>query len=235
MHFYIFGIDCAIVLMGKTIKILFLSLLVVAASSYDVRAEFPVKSYTDYQKQLTVPGSFRGPGPNVKLIPAMFFWNTLGLEFEIPMGLLSFGAVGMYKFNERYGDIQNLKFRPEDYQKSGFRAEVFARYYYRGEAPVGLFAEGKIFYNNIIYFDGNPMPYTLYNRWKDLNGLREPSEVYTPQPFGLGIATGIQVQVVPNIIIANLKAGLDINQDSPENGEKVFLSIYLQPSIGITF
>ncbi len=180
------------------------------------------------------PGSFSGAGPNVKLIPSLY-WNTAGLEFEIPKGLLSFGVVGMYKFNERFGNDKNFKVRPEDYQKDGFRAEVFARYYYRGEAPVGIYVEGKMFYNTIIYFDGNPMPFTLYNRWKELDGLRAPTEIKKPSPLGIGIGTGIQVQVVPNSIIANLKVGMDLNQDNADNNKKVFLTLYLQPSIGISF
>ena len=79
------------------------------------------------------------------------------------------------------------------------------------------------------------MPYTLYNRWKELDGLRAPTEIKKPNPFGIGAATGIQVMVVPSIIIANLKVGMDLNQDNTENDNKLFLSIYLQPSIGINF
>lgn len=210
-----------------------LSLLLILSSTH-THAGDPVGLKSQEIVSMKVPGSFRGAGPNLKLLPAIY-WNTVGLEFEVPAGLWSFGVMGMYKFNERFGNDKNFKVRPEDYQKSGFRAEVFGRYWYRGEAPAGLFVEGKVFYNTIIYFDGNPMPYTLYNRWKELDGLRAPTEISKPSPFGLGIATGIQIYVIQGVLVANIKGGLDLNQDNADNGNKVFLSLYLQPSIGISF
>lgn len=222
-------------MLSKTRKTYFILLLIPLFFCTNAKAETPT-SVMKLQKpvMLNVPGSFRGPGPNIKISPAIY-WNTIGMEFEMPMGMMSFGIAGMYKFNERLGNDKNFKVRPEDYQQDGFRAELFGRYFFRGESPVGLFVEGKLFYNTIIYFDGNPMPYTLYNRWKELDGLRSPNEIRKPNPFGLGGAGGIQVMVVPNAIIANLKVGLDLNQDNPDNDNKLFLSIYLQPSIGITF
>ena len=46
---------------------------------------------------------------------------------------------------------------------------------------------------------------------------------------------GIQVIVVPNVIIANLKVGMDLNRDNADNDNQMFLTVYLQPSIGINF
>ncbi|QNL22020.1 hypothetical protein HZR84_08730 [Hyphobacterium sp. CCMP332] len=222
-------------MLSKTAKSCLFLLLILLLTLSKSNAETPFSVMkVNHPVMMNVPGSFRGPGPNVKISPAIY-WSTIGLEFEMPMGMMTFGVAGMYKFNERFGNDKNFKVRPEDYQQDGFRAEIFGRYFFRGEAPVGLFFEGKLFYNTIIYFDGNPMPYTLYNRWKELDGLRSPNDIKKPSPFGLGGATGIQVMVVPNAIIANLKVGLDLNQDNSENNNKLFLSIYLQPSIGITF
>ncbi|MEQ8360857.1 MAG: hypothetical protein RH860_15300 [Cytophagales bacterium] len=222
-------------MLSKTAKSCLFLLLILLFTLSNSKAETPFSVMKlNNPVMMNVPGSFRGPGPNVKISPAIY-WSTIGLEFEMPMGVMTFGVAGMYKFNERFGNDKNFKVRPEDYQQDGFRAEIFGRYFFRGEAPVGLFFEGKLFYNTIIYFDGNPMPYTLYNRWKELDGLRSPNDIQKPNPFGLGGATGIQVMVVPNAIIANLKVGLDLNQDNSENNNKLFLSIYLQPSIGITF
>jgi hypothetical protein len=201
-----------------------------------VLAEEPALTQKSFNYKYSAPGSFRGAGPNLKLIPSIY-WNTLGLEFEYPSGLASFGVIGMYKFNERYGNDNNFKVRPEDYQKNGYRFEVFGRYYFRGEAPVGLFVEGKVFYNTIVYFDGNTMPFTLYNRWKELDpdNINEPSEILKPSALGIGFASGVQIQVIPNVLIANLKGGIDINQDNEMNDKKLFLTIYILPSIGISF
>lgn len=221
------------IMYSRKLYLVFLFTAFTVLFSNELRAENPFLG-SSQNVALQVPGSFRGPSPNVKLIPSVY-WNTYGLEFEYPAGLVSFGVVGMYKFNERFGNDKNFRVRPEDYQKDGFRAELFGRYYYRGEAPVGLYAEGKVFYNNIVYFDGNTMPYTLYNRWKDIENLRDPVEIKKPSPLGVGLATGIQIMVVQNVIIANLKAGMDLNQDSADNGKKLFITIYLQPSIGISF
>ncbi len=222
-------------MLSKSVKTCLILLLFPLLTLTNVKAETPFAVLNSPSPALkSMPGSFRGPGPNIKISPALY-WSTIGLEYEIPMGMMTFGVAGMYKFNERYGNDKNFKVRPEDYQQDGFRAEIFGRYFFRGESPVGLFFEGKVFYNTIIYFDGSPMPYTLYNRWKELDGLRSPNEIRKPSPFGIGGATGIQVMVIPNAIIANLKVGLDLNQDNPDNNNKLFLTIYLQPSIGITF
>jgi hypothetical protein len=173
--------------------------------------------------------SFGHPTPNLKWIPALMY-STLGAEFEYPVDKLSFGGVAMWKYGNGLG-ASNKTTRPEEYQEFGYRIEGFGRYYFKGFAPIGFFAEVKIYYNTIMYYDGNPIPFTLYTQGRaEVNG--QPAEIRKPKPIGGGLGGGFQATIVPKILIASVKLGLEFNQDSYDN---FLISLYFQPAIGYIF
>lgn len=173
--------------------------------------------------------SFGHPTPNLKLIPALMY-STVGAEFEYPANKLSFGAVAMLKYGNGFGASSKTT-RPEEFQEIGYRIEGFARYYLKGFAPIGFFGEVKIYYNTIMYYDGNPIPFTLYTQGRaEVDG--QPVELKKPKPIGGGIAGGFQATIVPKIIIASIKLGVEFNQDVYDN---FLISIYFQPAIGYIF
>ncbi len=136
----------------------------------------------------------------------------------------------MWKYGNGYGASSSTQ-RPEEYQEYGYRLEAFGRYYFKGSAPIGFFGEAKIHYNTIMYYDGNPIPFTLYTQDRgEVNG--QPAEIRKPKPIGGGVAAGFQATIVPKIVIANVKLGVDINQDALD---QILVSVYFQPSIGYIF
>lgn len=215
--------------MGKRIYQIFglgLMMMIISLINQDVCAKTPGQFLVPPPPP---PKAFGHPTPNIKLIPALMY-STVGLEFEYPTGRMSFGGTAFWKYGNGYGASSNTQ-RPEEYQELGYRIEAFGRYYFKDLAPIGFFGEAKVYYNDIMYWDGNPIPFTLYTQGRPENN-GQPAEIKKPKPIGFGIGGGFQATIVPKIVIAYVKLGLEFNQDTYDN---YLISLYFQPAIGYIF
>ncbi len=184
---------------------------------------------TIYATQSNKASSLKGL--NIKLIPA-FFWNTVGIEVEYPLSMkLSLGTqlTGVLGRN----DVGKNKFRvrPEGYHESGFGADIFVRYYFKENAPEGLYAQVYLSYSNYIYFDGNTRPFTLHNNWKETEKFRLANDIEKPLPYTGGLGVGYQIKFVPNLI-GNVFLGI---QGQMSNENEIMISVFLTPGIGYLF
>lgn len=171
-------------------------------------------------------------GLNIKVLPA-FYWGTLGIEAEYALnGKLSVGINLLGTLGRGDGSSANYKVKPESFSEAGYRAELAFKYYFKGEAPTGLYTHLNLAYNELFYHDGNTRPYTLHNRWKEIDGLRLPVDFKKPIPFSAGLSFGYQLIVIPERIIANVLIGVQGNLDADNNP---FIAIYAAPSIGYKF
>lgn len=171
-------------------------------------------------------------GMNVKILPALY-WGTLGFSIEKPLGeslSLNFNAIGT--LGRLDGAKANYTVRPEAFSSEGVRAEVMLRYYFKNESPEGLYANINLAYNDLFYFDGTTRPYTLHNKWKQLNGLRLPSDFERPNPLSAGIGLGYQLTIIPERIIADVYVAAQAHQDFDKS---FFLQAYIAPTIGYKF
>lgn len=166
------------------------------------------------------------PGLNLKLSPA-FYWKTIGAELEyVPtthfsIGLNVYGKWGVTR-PEKIDETTKYNFLSD-----GLRAALAFKYYIFNKAPEGLYVQANVAYTQLTYYNGSPIPYTLLNV-----GLHSGEIGVKPKPYSGGIGVGYQVIVIPNIIIANVMAGL---QASVARDNKVFMSVYVAPSIGVIF
>jgi len=95
------------------------------------------------------------------------------------------------------------------------------------KAPEGLYLQANIAYSQLNYFNGSAVPYTLLNM-----GLPSGEIGVKPKPYGGGLGVGYQVVVIPKLIIANIMLGMQANV---AGDNKVFMSLYAAPSIGVIF
>ncbi len=171
-------------------------------------------------------------GLNIKVLPA-FYWGTLGLEVEYALsGKITLGVNLLGTLGRGDGQSANYKVKPEAFMEEGYRAEIAVKYFFKGNAPEGLYTHLNVAYNDLFYHDGNTRPYTLHNRWKEIDGLRLPVDFKKPIPFSAGISFGYQMIVIPKRIIANVLVGVQGNMDADNNP---FIAIYAAPSIGYKF
>ncbi len=167
-------------------------------------------------------------GLAIKLMPALY-WGTIGVQVEYPIAeKISIGLMTMVKKS----DSKNNTMRPEEYQNTGFLVDLYAKYFFLGEAPEGLYGLANVSYNSILFFDGNTRPYTLHNRWKEFEGFRVPNEIQTPKAFNAGLGVGYQLIIIPQHVIADVFLAASGNFDSDNS---FFLQLYLAPSIGFVF
>ncbi len=167
-------------------------------------------------------------GLAIKLIPALY-WGTIGVQVEYPVTeKISIGLMAMVKKS----DSKNYSIRPEEYQNRGFLVDLYAKYFFFGEAPEGFYGLANFSYNSMLFFDGNTRPYTLQNRWKEFEGFRVPNEIKSPKAFNAGLGVGYQLIIIPQHVIADVFLAASGNFD---NDNSFFLQLYLAPSIGFVF
>ena len=169
-------------------------------------------------------------GFSIKLIPG-FFWETAGLEFELPLGgMVSLSLNGHYKYGNADQDKIQFIYGPEAYVENGYRAELAFKFYFGKTAPLGFYAQLQGGYTNIIYFDGTTRPFTVNSNWKEQK-LNTPGFIETPQPYEGGLGFGYQLDVSDGVVF-NIFAGAQVNFDKANN---LFYSFFLTPSIGYKF
>jgi hypothetical protein len=174
-------------------------------------------------------------GLNVKFIPA-FFWNSAGLEVEVPVAnRLTVALSGYGKLGRTDSKKNNYVIPQEPFLENGYMVELAARYYPTlTPKPAGLYAQVAVNYGNLLYFDGTTRPFSINQRWRKLEGnnLRNRSELKEFQPYGFSLGGGYQVMFVQRKIIANLGAGI---QGNIAKSGGIGISVYVTPSIGIFF
>jgi hypothetical protein len=169
-------------------------------------------------------------GFNVKISPA-FFWKTIALEFELPLGnKFSMGINLFGKVGRTDGIHSNYKVKDQDFLQDGIRAEFALKYYFKPTAPEGFYLQANFAYNQIVYSDGTTKPYSVNTH---VDNLRDTSGVLLkPYPYSAGLGLGYQVVFIPKHIIGNIMIGAQGNMDAFNNP---FVSFYIAPSIGYKF
>lgn len=205
-------------------------ILLIVALAFAGAGDAPVSTTTTAQNEETQVSLMAGL--NIKVMPA-FYWGTLGFEAEYPVTQkISIGLNFAGNLGRADGKNANFKIKPEAYLEPGYNIDLVGKYYFKGEAPEGLYATLNFSYNTKLYFDGNTRPFTLHNRWKELAGLRVPNDLVKPKPFNSGLGIGYQLVIIPKHIIANMMLAA---QGQIDNNNDFFISIYLVPSIGYVF
>jgi hypothetical protein len=169
-------------------------------------------------------------GFNIKLSPA-FFWKTLVVELELPLGKKFSVGVNLFgKVGRTDGKKSNYKVKDQDFLQDGIRAELALKYYFKPTAPEGFYLQANFAYNQIVYSDGTTKPYSInthINNATDTSGT-----LLKPYPYSAGLGLGYQVVFIPKHIIGNIMVGAQGNMDAHNNP---FMSFYIAPSIGIKF
>ena len=168
-------------------------------------------------------------GSSIKLIPALFS-NTYGLQGEYVInGKLSVGLNAFVYIPSR--TISNPSILTGEYLENGAAIDLFAKYYFIGDAPSGVYFYANVSYNSIVYFDGNTRPYTIHNNWRNLDDIANPEVILRADPFNGGVGIGYQTKIV-NHLIADFTFGIQA-QSHPDDG--FFISLYVLPAIGYVF
>lgn len=175
---------------------------------------------------------YDGSGFNIKFAPG-FLWNTAGLEVEFPVGAkLTLGVNAYGKLGPTDNKKNNYIQKQEDYMKTGYLAELSAKYYF-GSAPVGMYAHITGGYGNLLYGDGTIKPYSMITRPRDFEKAPQVAiELPEVKPYRGSLGIGYQFAMPTRKLVANLAGGALVGFDS-EN--KTFFSLYLAPSVGIIF
>ncbi|TAH25350.1 MAG: hypothetical protein EAZ07_07455 [Cytophagales bacterium] len=170
-------------------------------------------------------------GFNIKLSPSLF-WKTTTIEFEYPIAKhISLGVNVSAKLGRWDGKKVNRTMPNEDYLNNGFAVEFVGKYYFKHEAPEGLYVQANLAYNNFFYQDGTTRPFSFFTHWREQDGANS-LPFRAPKPFQFGVGVGYQVILLPKHFIGNVMIGTLGNF----NGENEFqFSIYLAPSLGYVF
>jgi hypothetical protein len=168
---------------------------------------------------------------NIKTSPA-FFWKTVVLEIEAPIGdKFSIGLNIYGKLGRTDGKNANFKVKKQDFLTDGIRAELAFKYYFSGTAPEGLYMQTNFSYNQIVYADGTTKPYTLNSHIKPAD-TSATGALLKPYPYSAGLGVGYQMIIVPKHLIGNFMLGVQGNMDARK---ETFISIFVAPSIGYLF
>lgn len=167
-------------------------------------------------------------GLSIEFIPA-FYWNTVGLQVEYPLNFkLSVGVNILYSMGLN-DEPATFDFRDDAYLNGGIAFDGFAKYFFSGKAPEGVYAYANISYNNILYFDGNNRPYTLHNHWREFQDAQS-LDFKNPNPLNGGLGAGYQVKILKHLI-ADVLTGVQL-----QTSEKGFYpSVFILPSVGYVF
>ena len=171
-------------------------------------------------------------GFNIKLSPA-FFWKTLVLEIELPLGKRFSMGVNLFgKIGRTDGLKSNYKVKEQNFLQDGIRAEFALKYYFKPTAPEGFYLQANFAYNQIVYSDGTTKPYSVNTHIHNATDTSSTGALLKPYPYSAGLGLGYQVVFIPKHIIGNIMVGAQGNMDAYNNP---FLSFYIAPSIGIKF
>jgi hypothetical protein len=216
--------------MKKAFCLPFFAILLLSFNAYCGPGSDSLKSYSPLISLNKKPASDEeGSGFNIKTSPA-FFWKTISLEIEAPLGKKFSVGVNVYgKLGRTDGTKSNFKVKNENFLSNGLRAELVLKYYFKPTAPEGFFLHANAAYNQIVYSDGTTKPYSLnvHNQSVDTS-----STSLKPYPYSAGLGVGYQVIFIPKHLIGNIMMGVQGNMDAKNNP---FISIFIAPSIGYVF
>ncbi len=172
-------------------------------------------------------------GINIQLLPA-FYLNTWGVDLNFPVNKKIYvGLSYSSTFGNNTGDKQHFIIA-QDYTKQGIRAQLSGMYFFGKKAPNGFYGQLNISYNTLIYYDGSTRPLSLFNHREAVSGLGNGTLVTSAKKVDLGIGLGYQIVIIPDHVIANILVGAQGNQSSTEES-KLFMDIYIRPTIGLVF
>lgn len=204
----------------------FLLAIFITLSAVIVQAEDPTttqKTVVQNQTTLAIP-----LGVSIKILPA-FYWGVLGAQVEYPISKkLTANIMIMSKLSES----RSYAVKKEDFHENGFSVDLFGKYYFKENAPEGLYALADLSFNTMIFYDGTTRPYAMHNRWKDFNGYRVPNDIKKPNPFNFAAGVGYQMIIIPQHIIADVFMGASANLD---HDNSFFVQFYIAPSLGYVF
>jgi hypothetical protein len=218
--------------MKKAVFLLFPLLLFIGLPSFGNNNQDSLSSGFIFPEHPKNDAEATKGGFNIKLSPA-FFWKTIGLELELPLGKKFSVGVNLFgKVGRTDGKKSNFKVPDQDFLKDGLRAELALKYYFKPTAPEGFYLQANFAYNQIVYSDGTTKPYSINTHVRNERDTSFTGELLKPYPYSAGLGLGYQVVFIPKHVIGNIMVGVQGNMDSFNNP---FLSFYIAPSIGYKF
>lgn len=197
----------------------FVSFVLNAQHKEKVKTERIIDEEKDINKKL-----------NIKILPAVY-WQTVGMFLEIPTKSkfsLQFNLLGKYGRTDNAST--NSKINDADYLNNGFRAELNLNYYL-DQSPTGFFFHSFLGYSSLIYNDGTTRPLSLFIRNTKLESLKSANQLKTPIPICAGIGCGYQFMVIPQHLIFNIVAAIQVSPTS----QGLWPGIFISPSFGYVF
>lgn len=168
-------------------------------------------------------------GLSIKFIPA-FFWNTYGLQAEYPLSFkMTVGINGYFYTGLPKGG--QIKPTHQAFHDNNWGVDVFGKYYFKDNAPEGLYVYANASYNKMLYFDGNNRPFTLHNNWKEFEGFDKNNVLAIPSNFSGGIGVGYQIKFMPHLV----GDATFVMQGQTSSKGGAYLSFHILPSIGYLF
>jgi len=217
--------------MKKAFYLPFFAVLVISFNAFCGSGSDSLKSYSPFSRfENKKISAHESSGFNIKTSPA-FFWKTIVLEIEAPLGKKFSIGLNLYgKVGRTDGKNANFKVKKQSFLTDGIRAELALKYYFKPTAPEGLYLQTNFAYNQIVYSDGTTKPYSLNSHAQPFDTSATGS-VIKPYPYSAGLGLGYQIIIVKHVI-GNFMMGVQGNMDAKNNP---FLSFFVAPSIGYVF
>jgi hypothetical protein len=216
--------------MKKAFYLPFFAILLFAYNAFCGSGPDSLKSYSPIDWLENNPTQEeKSNGFNIKTSPA-FFWKTISLEIEAPLGKRFSIGLNVYgKLGRTDGKKSNFVVKNQNFFSNGIRGELVFKYYFKPTAPEGFFLHANMAYNQIVYSDGTTKPYSLNVHSQPVDTSSTPSK---PYPYSAGLGIGYQVIFIPKHLIGNIMMGVQGNMDAKNNP---FISVFIAPSIGYVF
>ncbi|HXA00939.1 MAG TPA: hypothetical protein VNW99_03065 [Cytophagaceae bacterium] len=218
--------------MKKAFYLPFFAILLFPYNAFCGLGPDSLKSYSPFGRLGNKPTSKdEGNGFNIKTSPA-FFWKTIGVEIEVPLGKKFSIGLNLYgKVGRTDGKTANFKVKKQNFLTDGMRAELAFKYYFKPTAPEGLYLQANFAYNQIVYADGTTKPYSLNSHTPPADTSATGTSL-KPYPYSAGLGIGYQIIIIPKHLIGNFMIGAQGNMDAKNNP---FISFFVAPSIGYVF
>lgn len=169
-------------------------------------------------------------GLSIKVIPA-FFWNTYGLQAEYPLSFKVTLGMNAYYYTGLPKDGGDEKPVHQAFHNNNFGVDVFGKYYFKDNAPEGLYAYANVSYNKMLYFDGNNRPFALHNNWKDFDGFDKNNVLAIPSNLSGGVGVGYQIKFMPHLV----GDATFVTQIQTSSDGGAYFSLHILPSVGYLF
>src|SRR5438552_3105723 len=125
--------------MKKAFYLPFLAILLFSSNAFCGFGPDSLKSNFSYHRMVNkFTSKNESSGFNIKTSPA-FFWKTIAVEIEAPIGKKFSIGLNLYgKIGRTDGKNANFKVKKQSFLTDGIRAELAFKYYLQGTAPEGL-------------------------------------------------------------------------------------------------